>query len=178
MYGSLMNEEIFAAVVRGDKPETLVAVEPFHNPGLLGNNRSCIFRHRRDGKTPTEEEPPLKPVLSPQPTSAGPQNFLVALFSAFVSLSLSLSLSSELSPAPLGYRNSGRRRVPIGREAAAAKMQSVCSSSSLARWLVRCACGATNARWVRADHRTACGDRTDINAPNAKEALIGRTDGR
>jgi hypothetical protein len=97
MYGSLMNEEIFAAVVRGDKPETLVAVEPFHNPGLLGNNRSCIFRHRRDGKTPTEEEPPLKPVLSPQPTSAGPQNFLVALFSAFVSLSLSLSLFRALT---------------------------------------------------------------------------------
>ncbi len=167
-----MNEEIFAAVVRGDKPETLVAVEPFHNPGLLANNRSCIFRHRRDGKTRTEEEPPLKPVLSPQPSSAGPENFLVALFSAFVCL----CFSSELSPAPLGYRNSGRRRVPIGRGAAAAKMQGVCSSSSLTCWLVRCACGATNARWVRADHRTACGDRTDINASNAKEALIGRTD--
>jgi hypothetical protein len=136
MYGSLMNEEIFAAVVRGDKPETLVAVEPFHNPGLLANNRSCIFRHRRDGKTPTEEEPPLKPVLPPQPTCTSPENFLVALFSAFVSL----YLSSELPAAPLGYRNSGRRRVPIAREAAAAKVQSACSSSSLARWLAGTLC--------------------------------------
>jgi hypothetical protein len=95
MYGSLMNEEIFAAVVRGDKPETLVAVEPFHNPGLLANNRSCIFRHRRDGKTPTEEEPPLKPVLSPQPTCASPENFLVALFSTFLSFSVSLRGSHQ-----------------------------------------------------------------------------------
>ncbi len=170
-----MNEEIFAAVVRGDKPETLVAVEPFHNPGLLANNRSCIFRHRRDGKTPTEEEPPLKPVLSPQPTCASPENFLVALFSAFVSL----CLSSELSPAPLGYRNSGRRRVPIGGGAELPRCKApVLLARLLAGWLGCCACGATNARWVRADHRTACGDRTDINAPNAKEALIGRTDGR
>ncbi len=106
-----MNEEIFAAVVRGDKPETLVAVEPFHNPGLLANNRSCIFRHRRDGKTPTEEEPPLKPVLSPQPTSAGPQNFLVALFSAFVSLSLSLSLqSSHQHHSDIGIRDAAAFR--------------------------------------------------------------------
>jgi hypothetical protein len=120
MYGSLMNEEIFAAVVRGDKPETLVAVEPFHNPGLLANNRSCIFRHRRDGKTPTEEEPPLKPVLSTQPSSADPENFLVALFFALLSLSL---------------QSSHQHHSDIGGEAAAGKMQSACYSSSPARWL-------------------------------------------
>lgn len=100
-----MNEEIFAAVIRGDKPETLVAVEPFHNPGLLANNRSCIFRHRRDGKTRTEEEPPLKPVLSPQPTSAGPEDFLVALFSAFVSLQ-----SSHRHHSDIGIRDAAAFR--------------------------------------------------------------------
>jgi hypothetical protein len=110
MYGSLMNEEIFAAVVRGDKPETLVAVEPFHNPGLLANNRSCIFRHRRDGQTPTEEEPPLKPVLSPQPTSASPENFLVALFSAFLSLSLSLQTSHHHHHSDIGIRDAAAFR--------------------------------------------------------------------
>jgi hypothetical protein len=49
MDGGLMDKEIFAAIVRGDKPEPLAAIEPFHLPGLLANSRSGIFGHRRDG---------------------------------------------------------------------------------------------------------------------------------
>jgi hypothetical protein len=60
MDGGLMDKEIFAAIVRGDKPEPLAAIEPFHLPGLLASSRSSIFGHRRDGtkkKTFTEEPP-------------------------------------------------------------------------------------------------------------------------
>jgi hypothetical protein len=56
MYGGLMDEEIFAAIVRGNEPETLAAIEPLHSPALLlANNNSssswrsccccCIFGH-------------------------------------------------------------------------------------------------------------------------------------
>lgn len=52
-----MDEEIFAAIVRGNEPETLAAIEPLHSPALLlANNNSssssrscccccCIFGH-------------------------------------------------------------------------------------------------------------------------------------
>jgi hypothetical protein len=60
MDGGLMDKEIFAAIVRGDKPEPLAAIEPFHLPGLLANSRSGIFGHRRDGtkEKPSRKEPP------------------------------------------------------------------------------------------------------------------------
>jgi len=52
-----MDEEIFAAIVRGNEPETLAAIEPLHSPAfLIANNNSssssrscccccCIFGH-------------------------------------------------------------------------------------------------------------------------------------
>jgi hypothetical protein len=60
MDGGLMDKEIFAAIVRGDKPEPLAAIEPFHLPGLLASSRSGIFGHRRDGtkEKPSRKEPP------------------------------------------------------------------------------------------------------------------------
>ncbi len=158
-------------------PKPLLLLNHFTIPVFLATTGAASSAIAAMEKPPRKKSLLSNPFFLHNPLPQARRIFL-SPSSLPLSLSLSLSLSSELSPAPLGYRNSGRRRVPIGREAAAAKMQSVCSSSSLARWLVRCACGATNARWVRADHRTACGDRTDINAPNAKEALIGRTDGR
>jgi hypothetical protein len=63
MDGGLMDKEIFAAIVRGDKPETLAAIEPFHLPGLLASSRSGIFGHSRDGTK--KKKPSRKSLLAP-----------------------------------------------------------------------------------------------------------------
>jgi len=65
MDGGLMDEDVFAAIVRSDKPEPFTAIEPLHGPGFLATTSSsrscCNFRHLFCYAKNTSTEAPFLP---------------------------------------------------------------------------------------------------------------------
>jgi hypothetical protein len=169
MDGGLMDKEIFAAIIRGDKPEPFAAIEPFHLPGLLASSRSGIFGHRRDRtkkkKAFTEKPPSSTQFFAFHKTQLNP-----FVTTTVLTLHVSRNHNSvwESGTTPCGGQASQKKETESLQRAEeeAGKQE---SRKSLV--LARCA-------YVRAgeeEGRTACGYARDNNGPDARFVLIGRT---